>query len=100
MLRSCQAGLTDVRVVSLGFTGAELQFVLKVYNPNVITATLDSLEHSLYVDGVHLGDGVVTRMYDILSGSTVTVVIYFELSYSGALRTAWTYLEKALRESV
>jgi hypothetical protein len=39
-------------------------------------------------------------MYDILPGSTVTVVIYFELSYSGALRTAWTYLEKALRESV
>ncbi len=91
-LRACEISLADVRVRSVGLTSASLEIVLRIYNPNTITATLDRVDYSVYANGVYLGYGSITNRVDIPPGSTAYVSSPFELSYSGALKTIWEYL--------
>jgi LEA14-like dessication related protein len=93
-LRSCQISIADVSVKSLGPTSTRLEIKLNIYNPNSIPATLDRASYSLYANEVYLGNGTITRKYDIPPGSTVTIVTPFELSYPGALQTIWSYITK------
>jgi LEA14-like dessication related protein len=91
-LKSCEICLADVSVKSLSFVNATLEVRLRVYNPNSVTVTLDRVDYSLYVNDVYLGDGTIPREYYIPPGGTVTIITQFELSYSGALKTIWSYL--------
>jgi len=93
-LKSCQISLASVSVKSLGLTSATLEIKLRIYNPNSITATLDRAYYSLYANDVYLGDGTIPRKYDIPPGGTITIATPFELSYSGALQTIWSYITK------
>jgi LEA14-like dessication related protein len=93
-LRSCQISLADVSVEGLGLTSATLEIKLRIYNPNSITATLDRAYYSLYANDVYLGDGTISRKYDIPPGGTITIATPFELSYSGALQTIWSYITR------
>jgi len=91
-LKSCEIHLTDIGVKSLGFINATLEIRLRIYNPNSVTATLDRAVYSLYANDVYLGDGTIPRKYDIPPGGTATIITEFELSYSGTLKTIWSYL--------
>jgi len=93
-LENCKITLYDVRVKSIGWTGATLEVVFQIYNPNDVTATLDRVDYELYGNGEYLGQGSIDRSVDIPPHSTRYVSSTFNLDYSGALKTIWSALKQ------
>nr|WP_240923465.1 LEA type 2 family protein [Thermococcus sp. 18S1] len=93
-LQNCEITLSDVRVASIGLTGAKLEIVFRIYNPNDVTATLDRIEYELYGNGEFLGYGYIDRSVDIPARSIRYVSSEFTLDYGGALKTIWSALKR------
>ena len=93
-LQNCEISLADVRVASIGLTSAKLEVVLRVYNPNDVTATLDRIDYELYGNGEFLGNGEFIRRVEIPPHSSKLVSSYFTLDYTGALKTVWSAIKK------
>jgi len=93
-LKNCEISLADVRIVSIGLTSAKLEVVLRIYNPNDVTATLDHIDYELYGNGEFLGNGEFIRRVDIPPHSSRLVSSYFTLDYTGALKAIWSALKK------
>lgn len=93
-LKNCEISLADVRVVSIGLTSAKLEIVLRIYNLNDVTATLDRIDYELYGNGEFLGNGEFMRRVDIPPHSSKLVSSYFTLDYTGALKTVWSAIKK------
>jgi len=93
-LQNCEISLADVRVASIGLTSAKLEVVLRIYNPNDVTATLDRIDYELYGNGEFLGNGEFIRRVEIPPHSSKLVSSYFTLDYTGALKTVWSAIKK------
>ncbi|NJE47608.1 hypothetical protein E3E35_09405 [Thermococcus sp. GR7] len=92
-LQNCEISLADVRVASIGLISAKLEVVLRIYNPNDVTATLDRIDYELYGNGEFLGYGAFDRSVDIPPHSFRLVSSEFTLDYGGALKTIWSALK-------
>ncbi|NJE79436.1 LEA type 2 family protein [Thermococcus sp. GR4] len=92
-LQNCEIMLSNVRVESIGLTGATLEVVFRIYNPNDVTATLDRIDYELYGNGEFLGYGYVDRSVDIPAHSIRYVSSEFTLDYGGALKALWSALK-------
>jgi len=95
-LQNCEISLADVRVASIGLTSAKLEVVLRIYNPNDVTATLDRIDYELYSNGEFLGNGEFIRRVEIPPHSSKLVSSYFTLDYTGALKTVWSAIKKGM----
>ena len=93
-LQNCEISLANVRVVSIGLTSAKLEVVLRIYNPNDVTATLDRIDYELYGNGEFLGNGEFIRRVEIPPHSSKLVSSYFTLDYTGALKTVWSAIKR------
>jgi len=93
-LQNCEISLANVRVVSIGLTSAKLEVVLRIYNPNDVTATLDRIDYELYGNGEFLGNGEFIRRVDIPPHNSKLVSSYFTLDYTGALKTIWSAIKR------
>jgi LEA14-like dessication related protein len=91
-LKNVEISLSDVEVVNVGITTAKLNVKLQFYNPNSVTATLDRAHYTLYGNNTYVGDGEITEKVDIAPGATRTVTSPFDLSYSGAIQSLWSYI--------
>lgn len=75
--------LRDVRVTGVGLTGASLDVVLNVYNPNGYRLDLGRLTYALNVEDTRLAEGVFDGAMTFTEGDTTAVRIPITLSYSG-----------------
>ncbi len=83
----------DVQSVRIGLTSATLDIYITMYNPNRrTTATLDRLDYSIFANGNYLANGYISQRVDIPPLSTKTVSTPLQVSYTGALSTAWSAL--------
>jgi LEA14-like dessication related protein len=91
-LKNVEVSISDIEVVDVGITAAKLNVKLQLHNPNTVTATLDRADYTLYGNDIYVGNGEITEKVDIPAGATRTVTSPFDLSYSGAVQSVWTYI--------
>jgi len=75
--------LRDVRVTGVGLTGASLDVVLNVYNPNHYRLDLGRLTYQLNVEGTQLATGTYETSTSFAEGDTTMVRLPISLTYSG-----------------
>lgn len=61
--------------------GVDLKLVLKVTNPNRITARLDRLDYDLAVEGTRVGTGSVTQDFAVAAGASQELTLPVTLKY-------------------
>lgn len=93
-LQNVQISFDGVDVKDIGLTRARLDLVLRMYNPNDITATLDRADYDLWGNGNYLGNGVINKRVDIPPSASRTVHTDFDLDYGGAGKLIWSTLTK------
>jgi len=76
--------LRDVRVMSLGTTGGNLEVHLGVYNPNNYRLDASQLRYNVYVgDSVRMANGTVEPRTSIQAGDSTIVKIPVSFTYMG-----------------
>ncbi|MDW5564141.1 MAG: LEA type 2 family protein [Methanomassiliicoccus sp.] len=91
-LRNIQVSVDGVSVESLNLSTAVLNVSLRFTNPTTNMATLDRTDYTLFINNVSLGTGQNLEKVNIPAGGSVVVSQPFNVSYSGAAQTAWSYL--------
>lgn len=72
----------DVPFVSPN-AGADLDIVLKVTNPNTVTAKLDRLDYQLFVEGQPVGEGATTSDFSVPGGASQLLTVPISVTYAG-----------------
>ena len=93
VLKNVEVSVDGISPKSIGLTNATVEIMLRIYNPNIITATLDRVDYKLYGNGNYIGSGNIDRRIDIPSRSSRTVITDFDLSYGGTLETIWSAIQ-------
>ncbi len=62
---------------------ATMRVVLKVKNPNGITARLDRLDYTFFLEGAKVGEGAMTDDFAIDAGSSRELVLPLAIPYLG-----------------
>lgn len=76
--------LRDVRVMSLGTTGGNLEVHLSVYNPNNYRLDATQLRYNVFVgDSVRMADGTVNTQTTVQAGDSTIVKIPVAFTYAG-----------------
>ena len=76
--------LRDVRVMSLGATGGNLEVHLGVYNPNNFRLDASQMRYNLFVgDSVRMADGTVDTRTSVQAGDSTSVTIPVSFTYAG-----------------
>jgi len=76
--------LRDVRVMSLGTTGGNLEVHLGVYNPNNYRLDASQLRYNVFVgDSVRMANGTVEPRTSIQAGDSTIVKIPVSFTYMG-----------------
>jgi len=91
-LQNVEISFDGVGNVDPGLTSARLDLVLRMYNPNDITATLDRADFDLWGNENYLGNGVINKRVDIPPFASRTVHTDFELDYGGIGSLIWSTL--------
>jgi len=86
-LENVEISFDGVNVKDIGFSGATLDLVFRMYNPNDITATLDRADYDLYLNGNYLGMGQISKRVDITAFTSRTVPTEFDLSFGGVAQS-------------
>lgn len=63
--------------------GADLDIVLKVTNPNPITARLDRLDYQVFLEGGQVGTGSMTQDFAVAAGASKELVLPVHIPYQG-----------------
>ena len=93
-LQNCEIDLYDVRVRSIGLRGMDLDVVFEIYNPNSITATLDSMDYEIYVNDKHLASGTIRDRIDIYSYSSKNVETSIQVGYLDVGKAIWSAIQR------
>lgn len=76
--------LRDVRVMSLGTTGGNLEVALGVYNPNGFRLDATQMRYNVFVgDSVRMANGTVDTQTTVQAGDSTIVKIPVSFTYSG-----------------
>jgi len=62
---------------------ANLRVVLKVSNPNAITARLDRLDYTFFLEGTQVGEGAMTDDFSVEAGASRELVLPLAIPYQG-----------------
>lgn len=62
---------------------ANLRVVLAVNNPNTITARLDRLDYTVFLEGSEVGDGSMTEDFAVEAGKSRELVLPLSIPYQG-----------------
>jgi LEA14-like dessication related protein len=62
---------------------AHMRVVLKVSNPNPITARLDRLDYTFFLEGAQVGEGAMTDDFAVDAGATRELVLPLSIPYQG-----------------
>lgn len=62
---------------------AHLRVVLKVANPNAITARLDRLDYTIFLEGTQVGAGTMTDDFSVEAGASRELVLPLAIPYQG-----------------
>ena len=81
-LATCKFSLKEVKLVNADFKGFELELGIEARNPNRVDAVLDKLDYSVYLEGVHLVDGVVSKPYRVPAGGRKVIRTKVKVAYS------------------
>lgn len=73
--------------------GADLNVVLKVTNPNPITARLDRLDYDLFVEGAKVGAGSMTQDFVVSANASKELTIPVHVPYQGLPEAALKALQ-------
>lgn len=92
MIGDLQVRSTSVSITSTGLSGVSLSLKAVVYNPNVIGATLDAVNYSVYANGHYVGTGHTAREYDIAPQSSQTLVFPISAGWGSAFQTMGSYI--------
>lgn len=63
--------------------GADMDIVLKVTNPNPITARLDRLDYDVFLEGAKVGAGRMTQDFAVAASSSRELVLPVHIPYQG-----------------
>ncbi|MFN3431514.1 MAG: LEA type 2 family protein [Candidatus Sericytochromatia bacterium] len=63
--------------------GADVEVVLKVTNPNAVTAKLDRLDYTLLVEGQPVGSGATTSDFQVPANGTALLALPVSIRYQG-----------------
>ena len=97
-LEDVQISFYALDLNDIGFSGISLHFVLDMYNPNDITATLDSADFDVWINEEYVGSGFIPNRVDIPSYTTKKASADFDASFSGSLKSGISaFLEKQIR---
>ncbi len=72
---------------------ANLKVVLKVTNPNAITARLDRLDYTFFLEGTQVGEGAMTDDFSVEAGSSRELVLPLSIPYQGLPQPALTAIQ-------
>jgi len=76
--------LRDVRVMSLGTTGGNLEVQLNVYNPNNFRLDATQMRYNVFVgDSVRMANGTVDSQTTVQAGDSTIVKIPVAFTYMG-----------------
>lgn len=76
--------LRDVRVMSLGATGGNLEVHLGVYNPNNFRLDATQMRYNVFVgDSVRMANGTVDTQTTVQAGDSTIVKIPVSFTYAG-----------------
>ncbi len=97
-LRDIQISLYDIDLNDIGLSGISLRLVLDMYNPNDVTATLDSADFDVWINEKYVGRGFIPDRVDIPSQTVRKTSADFDASFSGSLKSGISILlEKQIR---
>ena len=91
-VRNLTITLEDVRVESVGLTGAELAIAIRATNPGPVAATIDRTSYVIFVNNISLGEGQNLQKVTVPAGGSVVIAQPISVTYSGAVSSAWSYL--------
>ena len=75
--------LQNVSLQGLGLTGGSLDVLLNVYNPNGFRLDATQLSYRVYVDTIHVANGVMDSQFVVQAGDSSTVRIPVTFTYAG-----------------
>jgi LEA14-like dessication related protein len=76
--------LRDVKVMSLGTTGGNLEVALGVYNPNNFRLDATQMKYNVFVgDSVRMANGTVDAQTTVQAGDSTIVKIPVSFTYMG-----------------
>lgn len=62
---------------------ADLRVILKVKNPNSVTARLDRLDYEVYLEGTKVGSGAMTDDFSVPAGASKELPLPVAVPYAG-----------------
>lgn len=92
--REPEIQLDHAIVRGVGFSGGNLDLVVRVQNPNSFTLYADELQVGLDVEGSHLGDITYEDDFAVTENGETTLVLPLRFGWSGvgqAVRAALSY---------
>ena len=75
--------LKNVSLQGLGMTGGSLDVLLNVYNPNGFRLDATQLTYRVFVDTVHVANGVMDSQFVVQAGDSSEVRIPVNFTYAG-----------------
>lgn len=63
--------------------GADLNLILKVTNPNPLTARLDRLDYDVYLEGTKVGTGAMTQDFAVSANTNKELLLPVHIPYQG-----------------
>ena len=75
--------LKNVSLQGLGITGGSLDVLLNVYNPNGFRLDASQLTYRVFVDTVHVANGVMDSQFTVQAGDSSEVRIPVNFTYAG-----------------
>lgn len=91
-LKNVQISVDGVRVESVNLSSANLNFSLRITNPNTNAATIDRTNYTVFINNISLGSGQNIETVTIPAGGSVVISQPFTVLYSGAAKSIWSYL--------
>ena len=85
--------LQNVQLLGLGTTGGSLDVLLNVYNPNGFRLDATELTYRVFVDTVHVANGIVDSDFTVQAGDSSTVRIPVSFTYAGIGRAAQSLMQ-------
>ena len=75
--------LKNVNIQGLGLTGGSLDVLLNVYNPNGFRLDATQLTYRVFVDTVHVANGLMDSDFVVQAGDSSEVRIPVNFTYAG-----------------
>ena len=97
-LKNVQIGVEGVQVESVNLTSASLVFSLRITNPNTNAVTIDRTNYTVFINNISLGSGQNQQKVTIPAGGSVVISQPFNVSYTGAAQSVWSYITQGKGE--